>query len=357
MTTVLTQRRAARVDRAAPSTSSPLRGPQKPQAQPLPLQEYDRILVAFSGGKDSLACVLHLLEAGVDPARIELHHHDVDGGGEQFMDWACTPAYCRAVADALGLRLLFSYRDGGFRREMDRKDTPTAPIRFETATGWSEAGGQGRNGTRGYFPQVSPDLSVRWCSAYLKIDVLDAVIRNQDRFRFGRSLVVTGERAEESPNRARYAPFERHRTDTRESAGRARYVDHSRPIHGWSERQVWEIIQRHGIAPHVAYELGWSRLSCMSCIFGSPDQWATIRAVFPEVFAPIAAREARSGKTIQRKHSVRELAERGTPYRAALASLELVAQAKAHVWTLPVRVRPEHWTLPAGAFGEAAGPT
>ena len=42
------------------------------------LAVYDRILVAFSGGKDSLAALLHLLELGVDPARIELHHHDVD---------------------------------------------------------------------------------------------------------------------------------------------------------------------------------------------------------------------------------------------------------------------------------------
>ncbi|EGQ60476.1 hypothetical protein GGI1_00690 [Acidithiobacillus sp. GGI-221] len=28
------------------------------------IQSYDHILVAFSGGKDSLACLLHLLELG-----------------------------------------------------------------------------------------------------------------------------------------------------------------------------------------------------------------------------------------------------------------------------------------------------
>ena len=42
---------------------------------------YDVIVVAFSACKDSLACLLTLLEAGVPPARIELRHHDVDGGG------------------------------------------------------------------------------------------------------------------------------------------------------------------------------------------------------------------------------------------------------------------------------------
>ena len=34
----------------------------------------DRVLVAFSGGKDSLAALLHLLDLGVAPDRIELHH-------------------------------------------------------------------------------------------------------------------------------------------------------------------------------------------------------------------------------------------------------------------------------------------
>ena len=52
------------------------------------LGDYDRILVAFSGGKDSLACLLLLLEAGVPPSRIELHHHDVDGD-QPFIDWPC----------------------------------------------------------------------------------------------------------------------------------------------------------------------------------------------------------------------------------------------------------------------------
>lgn len=62
---------------------------------PLPsLANYDRILVAFSGGEDPLAYLLHLLDLGVSPDRIELHHHDVDGG-VPFRDRPCTSAIAR----------------------------------------------------------------------------------------------------------------------------------------------------------------------------------------------------------------------------------------------------------------------
>lgn len=45
---------------------------------------YRRFVVAFSGGKDSLATRLHLLSLGVPTHAIELHHHDVDSQGPTF---------------------------------------------------------------------------------------------------------------------------------------------------------------------------------------------------------------------------------------------------------------------------------
>lgn len=234
---------------------------------------------------------------------------------------------------------------------MARNGQPTAAILFQLPDGrLGRAGGQGPPGVRGRFPQVSADLSVRWCSPALKIDVLAAAIRNQARFERGRTLVVTGERAAESPARARYRAFEPHRTHCAR-----RHVDHWRPVLGWSEAEVWDRIAAARLRPHPAYGLGWSRLSCRSCIFGSPNQWATLRALYPEPFDDIAALEAASGFTIQRGASVTALADRGVPYAAALANPALAAVAGGTVWTLPVTQRP--WSLPAGAFGEAAGPS
>lgn len=106
---------------------------------------------------------------------------------------------------------------------------------------------------------------------------------------------------------------------------------------------------------------------------GSPSQWATIREVFPEHFERVAQREAETGLTIRKNASIRQLADLGTPYPAALstAGVVLAQLAQRTEWTerdlaiLPgssgVNIdRPlqtTRWVLPPGAFGENAGPT
>ena len=317
------------------------------------LLTYDHILVAFSGGKDSIACVLHLLRLGVPKERIDLHHHDVDGReGSTFMDWACTRDYCRKFAAALGLQLYFSWKVGGFEGEMNRQDAPTAPTAFETPGGEVRySGGKGPKGTRGLFPQVSADLTSRWCSAYLKIDVLASAIRGQERFHGKRTLVITGERAQESAGRAKYQTFEPHRSDRRDGA-KSRLVDQWRPVHGWTEEQVWDILREFRINPHPAYRLGWGRVSCSGCIFGNADQFASHRAVNPEQFAALVRAEEASGKTVKRKISLQVLADQGRPY-PAMAPADIAA-ARSAEFAEPILL--EVWTLPRGAYGDSCGP-
>ena len=114
----------------------------------LPFEKYDKVIVAFSGGKDSTACVLDLLQRGVPKEKIELWHHKIDGAANAFMDWPSTPDYCRQFAEEFGLALRFSWRQGGFLTEMLRAGTPTAPVTFETPHGVDTYGGQGRRHTR-----------------------------------------------------------------------------------------------------------------------------------------------------------------------------------------------------------------
>ncbi len=315
------------------------------------LAAYDHILVAFSGGADSLACVLTLLEAGVAPGRIHLHHHLVDGRESELMDWPCTEGYCNAIARELGMELSYSWRIGGMEREMLRNGTPTAPMVIPTADGLLEIGGKGRCDTRRMFPQVGQSLTTRWCKIYLKIACMDAWIRNDARFQNKRTLVITGERAQESPSRAKYAVFEPHRADRR--CGRsARYVDHWRPVHALLKEDVWALIERWKLLAHPAYYCGFGRCSCRACIFGSANQWATVRMMAPNQFSSIAGYEAEFGVTIHRKLSVVQQADAGTPYAIDPFWLEV---ANSREFTIPVRCDP--WKLPSGAFGESCGPS
>ena len=327
------------------------------------MTDYDHYLIAFSGGKDSLACLLHLLELGVPKHKIELWHHDVDGEGEHFMDWPVTKDYCRKVADHFEIPIYFSWKSGGFKREMLRHEQPTAPNYFETPPedegdlecGLEVVGGKGPNGTREKFPQVSANLSVRWCSAYLKIDVGAAAIRNQDRFNNKRTLVISGERAEESAARAKYKTFEPDRSDNR-NGKKQRLVDRWRPVHDWTEKQVWDIIHKWGIVAHPAYRLGWGRLSCMKCIFGSKDQWASAAEIDPIGVQEISKYEDQFGVTIHRTKSVATLVNEGIPYENVYNNT-LRHEAMNPIYVGRIWVNPANWQQPAGAFGENAGPS
>jgi hypothetical protein len=47
------------------------------------------------------------------------------------MDWPCTPAYVKATGEAIGIQVVFSWREGGFVREMLRDNQPTALVVYE----------------------------------------------------------------------------------------------------------------------------------------------------------------------------------------------------------------------------------
>lgn len=319
----------------------------------LDLASYDTFIVAMSGGKDSIGCLLWLLLLGVPRGKIELWHHDVDGReGSTLFDWPVTRAYCVAVAKAFGLPIYFSWKKHGLEGEMRREMAATAGYSFETPQGLRHAGGKSkRRSTRRRHPQKSANLRVRWCSAYGKIMVMDAAIRGQLRFRGKRTLVVTGERAEESSARAKYKVFEKHRSDRRGSKHQ-RHVDHYRPMHTFTNTEVWALFELARLAPHPAYLLGWGRVSCAACIFGSKHQWATLRELNPPQFQAHVVLEVEFKSTIDRKRSLPVLAARGTPY--VMREADKLA-ALATTYEGPIFL--DTWELPAGAAGETCGPT
>lgn len=320
------------------------------------LHSYDKYIVSFSGGKDSTACFLYLLEHGVPLDKIELWHQDIDGREAAFFDWEITPDYCRKFAQAFGVKIYFQWKEGGFKREMLREHSLTAPTYFELPDGSLKyAGGiTGELSTRLKFPQTSADLKVRWCSGYLKIDVCSTAIVNQERFRGIRTLVLSGERGEESPQRAKYKILEPDKADLRNGKKFTRYVDRFRPIRDWTEVQVWEIIEKYRVRVHPCYYMGWGRCSCKFCIFGNKNQFASAAKVSPELIQVVIDYEKAFGCTLKRNTDLQSLIDSGTPY--PWITPELIALATGHEYTEPIIIQEtENWLLPPGAFGEMDG--
>lgn len=318
---------------------------------------YDRYVVSFSGGKDSTACLLYLLDNGVPKEKIELWHQEIDGRGPNLFDWEVTPDYCRKLGQAFGIPVLFQWKDGGFAREMLREKSLTAPVCFETPDGATQqvGGKRGKASTRRRFPQPSPDLRVRWCSAYLKIDVCATALRHDPRFLNIRTLVLSGERGEESPQRARYAILEPDKADLRNGRHAFRHIDRFRPIRDWTEQQVWDILEKHRVRPHPCYFMGFGRCSCKFCVFGNQHQFASAACISRQKAETLIAYEKEFGYTLKRDTDLATLIRKGIPYESITE--ELAGLATACEYNRSVLIPDgEAWQIPAGAFRKCGGP-
>lgn len=320
------------------------------------LHSYDKYIVSFSGGKDSTACFLYLLDNNIPIDKIELWHQDIDGKEDSFMDWPITTGYCIAFAKAFNVKLYFQWKQGGFKREMLRHNQRTAPTSYEQqdSTIKTTGGNAGKFSTRRKFPQLSADLSTRWCSAYLKIDVCSTAIRNQDRFNNIKTLVLSGERGEESAARAKYSMFEPDRADLRNGKKIKRFVDHFRPIRDWKENKVWEIIEKYKVRAHPAYYLGWGRVSCLFCIFGNKNQFCSACTVSSKQGKEIINYEKEFQCTIKRNTNLVDLIASGKNYEG-LTDTNLLKISQSKDYNLDVIIN--NWVLPSGAYGESDGPT
>lgn len=353
----------------------------------LPLEEYDFVIILLSGGKDSVACFYKLLELGVPKERIELWHHDIDGGHPtRRMDWRCTQAYVKALAEAEGVKLRVSYRVDGFFGELyrigasqpiawmdpDTKEVLQGKISpaylrclelkkqdTEEAEALLKAYGYRRK-----FPAKSADLSKRWCSTYLKISVADSVISNLERLgawkpQTGRQtgkkekkiLIVSGERRGESASRSKYNEMEIHRTNAEKRFHRT--VHQWRAVIDYSEKDVWEVLKRHQVTPHPCYRVGWNRCSCAMCIFSTPSLFAGIKELYPREYEAIKQDERILGFTLDNKKCLDDFVGKAKSCvvredAAALRSIQTGEFSVREMYT-------KNWDYPVGAFHGAAG--
>jgi 3'-phosphoadenosine 5'-phosphosulfate sulfotransferase (PAPS reductase)/FAD synthetase len=251
-----------------------------------PWREYDQIHCNFSGGKDSLACVLLLLYGyKVPKEKLVLVHMRVDGSyeNEVFFDWEQTDEYLNYCSEKLDIPLVTIFADMGLKE------------RIEVRGKW-------------------PSSKQQYCTSYQKRDVYNKWVRNLGP---GRFLCVTGERAQESPRRANKPTFEIHKTT---APTLNRYVDWYRPVHHLLEDEAWELMRLAEIEPHPCYERV-SRCSCKFCIFLTPIEMGTVSELYPEEFNELIDMEKRLGHTMKYKN-----ARKGETEGTSIPILDFVRQ-------------------------------
>ena len=321
-----------------------------------PLNDYDYILISSSGGKDSMTMLFWLLEQGVDKRKIELWHQCVDGNFQdrvEFFDWPVTESYLHAVSEHFDIPIYFQWRSEGIYGELLRTNSLTNDVCYtDNGKIYKLKTKNGKLSTRRKWPAQSANLSTRWCSAYVKIDVFRRVLNNHPKYKGTpdepkKILVLTGERREESLARSKYMETEIHACNSR-----SRITHAFRPVIDFSEEKIWHYYEKYRFLPHPAYLLGWNRTSCFSCIFQTNDLFAMMREIAPERFNQLVQMEKELDHTIDSNRVPLEV-------RAKLGSIDrLPKDARLSKWVNVALSRSfnkedlimDKWELPTGAF-------
>lgn len=234
---------------------------------------------------------------------------------------------------------------------MLRENSGTQPVIFTRSDGTLvEMGGErSKASTRRKFPQVTANLAQRYCSGSLKIDVARLLV-NDEAFLDGKTLVITGERAEESPNRARYAEV---RTASQRPSPRPQAAM-DRPLaprsHSWNSKQVWDIAERYSVTPFPP--IFWAGDGGVVLCVSSAQRTTGQRSASP---CPRSSKELQPTSESSGTRSTAITAWSNSQTWGPPLDPFWLKVATSKVFTLPIFM--DNWTLPIGAYGDSCGPT
>jgi 3'-phosphoadenosine 5'-phosphosulfate sulfotransferase (PAPS reductase)/FAD synthetase len=235
-----------------------------------PIHEYDEVHVNVSGGADSVATALVTLHGyNIPKEKIKLIHMRIDGDPNdktkrQLFDWPQTDDYLQYMSKVLDLPLIVI---------------------------WDDMSLEERIRDRGMFPSSQ----CRFCTSYMKRDVYAKWVRQFDNIKI---LLLTGERSEESTERAGKPIFKIHST---QATGRKNRIVHwLKPIKSMLKTEVRQLCADYGIELHPCYQ--WvSRCSCKFCIFNTSSEMSRTSQLFPDDWAYLKQMERDLDHTMKSK--------------------------------------------------------
>jgi 3'-phosphoadenosine 5'-phosphosulfate sulfotransferase (PAPS reductase)/FAD synthetase len=274
----------------------------------LDLTIYDRILLNTSGGKDSQTTIRHVVnladEQGVDRAKLVGIHCDLGRS-----EWEGTGDLTRSQVEHYGLRFIVVKREQDLLDQIWHRHLALRARGDVTTPAW-------------------PSSTARYCTSDHKRaqarKVMTALVRELDipkvkgrPVRPAKLLNCMGLRAQESPARAKKAPFTYDQGAS--GKGTVRQVWEWLPILDWTADQVWADIHASGVPYHRAYDLGMPRLSCALCVLASESALVLAAQHNPELAETYLKLEKDMGHTFQHKLSMADIvaAAQGGPKRTS----------------------------------------
>jgi len=224
-----------------------------------------KIIASVSGGKDSAAMCLHLREMGLEYEAIAMDTGWEEKGWREYVEGPLT----RALGP---IKIL--------RAEVKRVDLiDVSKLRPRVRAAVEDGSAMVQLILR---KAMFPSKARRFCTEELKAKPAAAYINA--RVEAGEECInAVGIRAAESTARAKMTEWDW-------SDGFDCEV--WRPILRWTEQEVIDIHQRHGLTPNPLYLRGASRVGCWPCIYARKSEIRHIADVDPERIALIRDLEA-----------------------------------------------------------------
>jgi 3'-phosphoadenosine 5'-phosphosulfate sulfotransferase (PAPS reductase)/FAD synthetase len=243
------------------------------------LHDYDLVIINSSAGKDSLCAIFEVWQLArlqyYPISKIVISHQDL---GE--MEWEGTKELVQKQADFFGItKICYSKRVDKTGRE-------------ETLLEYVER--------RGKWPSKMQ----RYCTSDFKrgpgARVITALGKNFNKCNF---LHVFGFRKDESTDRAKKIPFEKNQ----KLSTKKRTVYDWLPIHDWTVMKIWQVIKKHKLPYHYAYDLGMSRLSCVFCFFCRKQELLIAGRANPKLLNDYVQVEKKTGHTFKQDLSLESI--------------------------------------------------
>ena len=201
--------------------------------------ENHKIIVSVSGGKDSTAMCLNLLEQGYSTSDFKCVF--IDTGWEHKQ----TYEYLSYLEKTVGTITHLKPQIDKPAEWSDRIDEIESLLGFESPM------------VRLFYKnKIFPNGRVKYCTRVLKVETIARHLKSYD----DDVINLVGIRAEESARRASMTEWEysdKYKCDTH------------RPLLNWTESDVIDIHTRFNVLPNNLYLTGARRVGCFPCIYAS----------------------------------------------------------------------------------------